>query len=461
MSAVVQTFPKAFSVSFSELKRWDPNSFHRIQWHWEPSMMAPIGTVLSPRKEKIERGNNSFSDLMPVTIHFDGSIEPRKVSGDKEYTMELFWARPGDIVASKIDLKNGAVAIIPDEWDKAVVTNHFAVYETNLDRLDPKYFHLLIQVKFFKEHLWRNKVGAEGRKEVKLEFFESLEVPIPSLHVQQKIVAYWAAAIAKANLLEDQAKATIDESSRTFIHELGLSIPKKQKSQKVFGAQWKDFDRWSVSYNQAVITMLDLSKGKFPVVELGAILDIVQYGTSEKTNSSGEGVGVIRMNNIIDGDLDLSNLKHLKVSKNIEETLKLFNGDVLINRTNSKELVGKCAVFDKNETYIFASYLIRLRLKAEKADPHFVAFAINGPIGRQQINALSRQIIGQANINSQEIRSLKLPLPELKVQQKLIQNAIQARQKAALLKTEAKELLEKATIGVEQMILGTRPVENI
>lgn len=461
MSAVTQTFPKAFSVSFSELKRWDPNSFHRIQWHWAPSMMAPIGTVLSPRKEKIERSNNSFFDLMPVTIHFDGSIEPRKVSGDKEYTMELFWARPGDIVASKIDLKNGAVAIIPDEWDKAVVTNHFAVYETNLDRLDPKYFHLLIQVKFFKEHLWRNKVGAEGRKEVKLEFFESLEIPIPPLPIQQKIVAYWEAVIAKANLLEDQAKATIDGSSRTFIHELGLSIPKKQKSQKVFSAQWKDFDRWSVSYNQAVITMLDLSKGKFPVVELGAILDIVQYGTSEKTNSSGEGVGVIRMNNIIDGDLDLSNLKHLKVSKNIEETLKLFNGDILINRTNSKELVGKCAVFDKNETYIFASYLIRLRLKAEKADPHFISFAINGPIGRQQINALSRQIIGQANINSQEIRSLKLPLPELKVQQKLIQNAIQARQKAALLRTEAKEFLKKATAGVEQMILGLRPVEGI
>jgi type I restriction enzyme S subunit len=461
MSSVAQTFHKAFSVSFSALKRWDPNSFHRIQWHWPPSMMSPIGTVLSPRKEKIDRSNNSFSDLMPVTIHFDGSIEPRKVSGDKEYTMELFWARPGDIVASKIDLKNGAVAIIPDEWDKAVVTNHFAVYESDLDRLDPKYFHLLIQAKFFKEHLWRNKVGAEGRKEVKLEFFESLEVPIPPLSVQQKIVAYWEATIAKTCLLEDQARATIDKSSHTFIHGLCLSIPKKQESEKVFSAQWKDFDRWSVSYNQAAITMLDLSKGKYPVVELGAILDLVQYGTSEKTNSSGEGVCVIRMNNIVDGDLDLSNLKYLKVSKDIEVSLKLLNGDILINRTNSKELVGKCAVFDKNETYIFASYLIRLRVDAEKADPHFVAFTINGPIGRQQINALSRQIIGQANINSQEIRSLKLPLPDLKVQQKIIKKVNKARHKAASLRTEAKELLGKTSTEIEQMILGTRSVENI
>ncbi|MCK4783386.1 MAG: hypothetical protein KAV87_06515 [Desulfobacteraceae bacterium] len=88
-------------------------------------------------------------------------------------------------------------------------------------------------------------------------------------------------------------------------------------------------------------------------------------------------------------------------------------------------------------------------------------FAINCPIGRQQINALSRQIIGQANINSQEIRSIKLPIPELNVQQKLIQNAIQARQKAESLRTEAKELLEKANTEIEQIILGTRTVENI
>ncbi len=170
MGEVSQTFPKAFAVRFAQINRWDPNSFHSINWHWSSSVMATIGSVLSPRKEKVDRSANGFNDLTPVTIHFDGSIEPRKTSEDKEYTMELFWARPGDIVVSKIDLKNGAVAIIPDGWDNVVVTNHFAVYEPDLKKLDPRYFHLLIQTRFFKEHLWRNKVGAEGRKEVKLDF---------------------------------------------------------------------------------------------------------------------------------------------------------------------------------------------------------------------------------------------------------------------------------------------------
>jgi len=274
-------------------------------------------------------------------------------------------------------------------------------------------------------------------------------------------VAYWEAAIAKANLLEDQAKATIDGSSRTFIHELGLSIPKKQKSQKVFSAQWKDFDRWSVSYNQAVITMLDLSKGKFPVAELGTILELVQYGTSEKANNSSSGAPILRIKNIKNGYVDITDLKRISLGNKTLEKLALLDGDILIIRTSgSRNLVGTCAVFHEKAQFVYASYLIRMRVLNEKALPDYVSIYINSPVGRQQVNSLSRKIM-QNNINSQELKLLKIPLPPIRVQREMLQRITYVRQESALLRTEAKELLEKATIGVEQMILGTRPVENI
>jgi restriction endonuclease S subunit len=108
-----------------------------------------------------------------------------------------FYAHAGDIVVSKIDLKNGAVGIVPEELNDVVVTNHFAVYEPDLERLLPDYFQLIIQAKFFKAHLWRNKVGAEGRKEVKLDFFEALEIPLPPIAIQRAIVDRWQTAQAK------------------------------------------------------------------------------------------------------------------------------------------------------------------------------------------------------------------------------------------------------------------------
>lgn len=106
-------FPKAFAVLFKDLGRWDASSFHRITWHWPQHIMTPIGGVLRQRKERVDKTVFKFSDLQPITIHFDGSMDKRVVDANREYSMDLWFARPGDIVVAKIDLKNGAVGIIP------------------------------------------------------------------------------------------------------------------------------------------------------------------------------------------------------------------------------------------------------------------------------------------------------------------------------------------------------------
>lgn len=249
MAVAAQSSSQPFAVKFATLTRWDPNSFHRIKWHWPSSDMAPIGSVLTPRNEKVNRNDNGFADLMPVTIHFNGSIEPRQVDEGKEYAMDLFWARPGDVVVSKIDLKNGALAIIPNDWDKAVVTNHFAVYEPNLDKLDPKYLQILIQAKFLKTHLWRNKVGAEGRKEVKLDFFEALEVPIPPLPIQHKIVEYWDVAQRKRLSAEDSLSALVSELHAYLVsrtHSFGWVT-----QSRIFLASYENVQKWDVKAGRA------------------------------------------------------------------------------------------------------------------------------------------------------------------------------------------------------------------
>lgn len=254
-------FPRAFVVRFKDLDRWDPPSFHRIFWHWPADVMRPLGSVLKVRKEKVNRKALKFSDLQPITIHFDGTIDKRKVDGNREYTMELFHARPGDIVVAKIDLKHGAVSIIPADWPNAVVTGHFAVYEPDLSALMPEYLRLLIQTRFFKAHLWRNKVGAEGRKEVKLDFFEAQPIPLPPLAVQQKIVAAWEASRkAAAATAAKIAQLEADMEAR-FLEDLGLKAPAQATLPKCFAVNWKDLVRWSVSFNALATTAIDITGG--------------------------------------------------------------------------------------------------------------------------------------------------------------------------------------------------------
>jgi type I restriction enzyme S subunit len=199
-----------------------------------------------------------------------------------------------------------------------------------------------------------------------------------------------------------------------------------------------------------------VTRGKYPVVDLGSLLELVQYGTSEKANTNNDGVAVIRMNNILDGELDLGNLKHLRLPKNEMAKLLLKNGDILFNRTNSKELVGKCAVFHAQGEYVFASYLIRLRADSSKANPDFLAYVVNSPIGRQQINALSRQIIGQANINSVELRDLQIPLPSLNVQKQMMERVASGREEIAREREAADRNTREINAEIEALIMGAK-----
>lgn len=240
-------FPRAFAVWFKELNRWDPPSFHQIRWHWPEQVMAPIGSVLRIRKERVDRTTTKFSDLQPITIHFDGSVDKRVIDTDREYTMDLWYARPGDIVVAKIDLKNGAVGIVPDGWDNVVVTGHFAVYEPDKSKLLTEYFHLIVQARFFKAHLWRNKVGAEGRKEVKLDFFEAQHIPLPSPAEQEAIVARWRNAQDRI----EQAQSDVTAASKDLDSTLHAYTNLVPLETAMLVLRWQDFNQWDVKSARA------------------------------------------------------------------------------------------------------------------------------------------------------------------------------------------------------------------
>lgn len=212
--------------------------------------MTPIGSVLKPRKEKVDRKKFAFADLQPITIHFDGSIDRREVDKGRSYAMELFFARSGDIVVAKIDLKNGAVGIVP-EWENVVVTNHFAVYEPERTKLLPEYFHLLIQTSFFKAFLWRNKVGAEGRKEVKLEFFEKVEIPLPTLDIQHALVDHWEKAQVLVKV-SNQALAEVVNDLNKKLYSLYRENTKTDVLKSSFlTLSWSDIQQWDVKSSRA------------------------------------------------------------------------------------------------------------------------------------------------------------------------------------------------------------------
>ena len=150
---------------------------------------------------------------------------------------------------------------------------------------------------------------------------------------------------------------------------------------------------------------------------------LIQYGSSEKTLEEATGIPVLRMGNIrTDGSLDLTDLKYLPPQHPEFPDLLLKAGDLLFNRTNSAELVGKTGIYrGVPSPASFASYLIRVRMLPE-VEPILVAACINGGMGRQWIREVVNQTVGQANVNGTKLAAFAFPLPPSKEQPWVIES---------------------------------------
>ena len=155
----------------------------------------------------------------------------------------------------------------------------------------------------------------------------------------------------------------------------------------------------------------------WPVVTVGDLLESAAYGTSQKANDSGEGIPMIRMGNVTTGgQLDTIDLKHIAISGPEREKAELLEGDLLFNRTNNKELVGKTGLWDGRFEAVAASYFIRLRVKRDLSSPSYLWSFFNTRYMKRALFDTARGAIGQANINAKELRAFRVAAPPLDLQ---------------------------------------------
>ena len=189
-----------------------------------------------------------------------------------------------------------------------------------------------------------------------------------------------------------------------------------------------------------------LPKG-WKLVRLGDLVLRVQYGISKAMNTEGVGYPIIRMNNITyDGQLDLTELKYVNIDEKTAKKYILSKGDLLFNRTNSKELVGKTAVFNQDGEFVFASYIIRVVIDPNKALPEYVCAFLNSKEGKEILFKMARPAVQMANINAKELCRIKIPLAPLEEQKRIVTRVEKLRSKikeARRLRKLAKEETEK------------------
>lgn len=155
----------------------------------------------------------------------------------------------------------------------------------------------------------------------------------------------------------------------------------------------------------------------------GTIRDVVtdvRYGSSRPAVDGGK-YPYLRMNNITyGGELDLSDVKRIDVPENELEKCTVRRGDVLFNRTNSKELVGKTCVYDRDEMMVLAGFVIRVRVN-DVVLPEFLSAFLNTDFSKRTLLGMCKAAIGQANINAQEMQNIGIYIPPIELQREFVQ----------------------------------------
>lgn len=176
--------------------------------------------------------------------------------------------------------------------------------------------------------------------------------------------------------------------------------------------------------------------------EKGMIRDLVsevRYGTSKKAHETEGEYPVIRMGNLLyNGEWDFSDMKYCDlVDKELPKYL-VHKGDVLFNRTNSKELVGKTGVYREEEPMAYAGYLIRVRPN-DKTTSEYTSGYLNCPHGKLVLEHMCKNIVGMANINAQELQDIKILILPIELQREYEQKVNEIRKQKSIIEVEMKK----------------------
>ncbi len=197
--------------------------------------------------------------------------------------------------------------------------------------------------------------------------------------------------------------------------------------------------------NQLVRSLLaDVLNREWPIVDLGSVVEGTQYGLSINAGSEGQ-YPMLRMMNIEDGLCVENDIKYVDLTDKDFEAYRLIHGDVLFNRTNSYELVGRTGVYELGGDHVFASYLVRIKTNPEKLEPKFLTLYLNSDFGRRQVLAYATKAVSQANVNASNLLRVRLPLPPLEVQQVLLNEIANAKsaEKASIIRRSDTEEMKK------------------
>lgn len=449
-------------VKFSNMTQWDVKQFFFSKLNSNYPIVE-LGKHLIHHTEKICPSDYPDDDFAILGVSnkigmFDASIEKGKSIKQKYHIVKENW-----LAYNPYRINVGSIGIKTSDLKGNYISPAYVVFSCK-DTILPEYLWLMMKSDLFSS-LIKDSTTGSVRQTLRYEKLAAIKAPVPSITEQERILKEYHELLDKAEaevVKGDKYGLTLLKDIQSEVSVLNEDDLRTENTESMLSTvSFTATDRWEVGYiskrnhlNKIFdsFTIPDKAISELQIESL--------FGLSLKASlTQDEGmIPMLRMPNIINGELDCSELKYLPresaTTASDPEKWLLKKGDFLINRTNSKELVGKSAIFNLDGDYTYASYVIRYRFNTSIVIPEYVNIMFMLPIVRMQIDTVSRQTAGQCNINSDEIGAIRIPVPSIPEQQRIIDRFNNQKDGANKYYEKAEELRKRAKIRFENEIFN-------
>ena len=449
---MTQTYKYLHFVTLQSLVNWSvAHLLNRDIGFTRHYPFVKIGDVIHRNTTLVTIEDKTLYKQITLKTNGGGAVLRDEKLGKDIGTKKQYLAKEGQFIMSKIDARNGAFGVVSKELNDAIVTGDFPLFDVDEKRINPVYLYLLSSTKPFVKYAQSCSRGTTNRQRIDIDAFLSLQIPLPSLEEQNKIVAAYNATIAQADNLSQQAVGINDQIEAYLKETLGIGVQTSSISDSPYRFmhiyQYRDIvNRWDIN------NVRDAYKGKYPFVNMADIILKMSTGTTPPTHNKEYFNGDIDFYtpSDINGSMYLEDAERHISQKAIEENkARLFHkGDLLFVGIGST--VGKVGLVEK-EIVSTNQQITGITFNTQKILPEY-GFVYMHYFKEYTTADQSKTTL--PIVNQEKIAKIPIPIPPMTIQNEIVNHISALRAEQKNLQQQASNLRTHATQQFEQTIFN-------
>lgn len=346
--------------------------------------MTPLKEVLTKSDEWIDLKPDQKYQQVTVRMWGQGVVKRGEVTGVEVASKRMLVVHPQQFIVSRIDARHGASGLIPDALDGAIVTNDFPVFTPNPSKILPKFLSWMSKTHSFVDLCIAASEGTTNRVRLKEDRFLAMQIPLPSLEVQRRVVTRIEELVAKVEEARELRSTTLQEAeslARSYL-------------DKIYETYVEEFG--IVALEQVCLSITD--------------------GDHTTPKFTEKGVKFIFVGNVSSGSLHFNGCKYVdsEYFALIKAHRKPSKGDILYSAVGAT--LGIPAIVDSDEEFCFQRHIALLKLDYNQMNSKFLWHILKS---NRLYKAAWAGTTGSAQptVPLKAIRSLEVPVPSLETQQ--------------------------------------------